>query len=491
MDKIIKQLKTKWQKQIKKTFSSRTGSAAIILSLVASGTVLSTIFHTQKTLTWFLSTQSENTEEWQLQLVAKYGLATGSYLIANNLILCKEDGWANSSLSKCQWNLFSEINFEKFGFEKLETITINNDEKVLRLTGAVTNEIPNLESKDYTISFNLVNWRDTSIRNLIGEIPDVLCRNTRDNTGGAFNIRTDLTCDSPDSPTKDSKNRCKNSAENPQDNTVCDYISNVDQDYYIVLMSVEQEGSPALHAGIRRPLSSVKVEVVTQARCSLACPSSITPQGHNECRGEFVPSTGNQTSTLEVKVTNNGPGTLYSLSLLRTDTPKNKDINVNNDLDDIITIHDAAPLPTTHKVTPEILSSNNREYLMPGEYMIFEDTVECRDSISYTVGRSGNINIHSEVFMTISYEQGSMKHPTGVCMNNEGEGIQIKEDDSSATSCPQNYQASGDSCGTTGQTGTCHYPRVEPRRLFTPFNAASMDLVGTNIDVPIPFDPPH
>ena len=86
---------------------------------------------------------------------------------------------------------------------------------------------------EYKVTFNLINWKESSIENLIGEIPDYICRNIND-----MSVINDAIC--PDYI----------DSSNPADQTCsvngvdisysrCEYVSAVDGDHWIVLSKVE------------------------------------------------------------------------------------------------------------------------------------------------------------------------------------------------------------------------------------------------------------
>ena len=82
---------------------------------------------------------------------------------------------------------------------------------------------------NYRITFDLVNWKETSIQSLIGDIPQSVCRNST-----TMSIR-EGNCPLP----KSGVNRCKSNNNVDIPNSVCEYISDNDQDYTIVLISVQ------------------------------------------------------------------------------------------------------------------------------------------------------------------------------------------------------------------------------------------------------------
>jgi hypothetical protein len=453
----------------------KSGSAAIILSLVVSGSVLSTIFISQKSATWLLSAQDKNIEGWELAFVSQTAMAMGGYLIANNLILCKEDGWKNYD-AKCKWNNESSKNLGEFNLISKTVMDVDGN-KVLGFKGRVDEDVINNPQSDagdidYRITFDLVNWKETSIQNLIGEIPQSVCR---DKT--TMNIREG---DCP-LPVVD---KCKNgSADIP--NSVCEYIADNDQDYYIVLISVQvpfdetSVTTNTVYAGVRRPLSIPKFSILPPGPvCRLSCAGSVAAF-LPECRGEFIPTGDNNYSRLKVKVTNEGPGAIYALSLLRKDTYKSDD-------------------SIRYKGIKDLLKRQDKEVFLPGEHLIFDDAIDCEDSISYTfsferirVGRNPawlggavtlgtsvykDVNVHAQPFLQIHYGLFSLAEPVNYSCMAEDTEEKIMRLVEGAT-CPSTYSP-GATCGT----GNCYYSHIEPRRNYVS-DGGSYDIDKEHRDI--------
>ena len=436
----------------------KSGSAAIILSLIVSASVLSTIFISQKSANWFLSSQSKNIEDWEQGYVAQTAMAIGGYLVSNNLILCKEAGWKNYD-AKCKWNDTTPMNLREFDLRGKTVLDVDGT-KVLSFKGVVNKDIiDNPQSDagdiDYRITFDLVNWRETSVQNLIGEIPQSVCRDTT-----TLAIR-EGNCPLP------IIDKCKDSNNADIPNSVCEYISNNDQDYSIVLISVQvpfNTPTSTVYGGVRRPLSMPLVVIQPPGPvCRLACSGAIAAS-LPECRGEFIPPSGDNLSDMRIQVNNPGPGAIYALSLLRQDKYL---------LDDSI----------RYKNTGELLEDAGKEVLLPGEHLVFQDYVDCEDSVSYTfsferisVGRNPvwlggsvtlgtsvyrDVNVHAQPFMQISYGLFSLLEPIGACMALDTVNLMMKSVEGTPA-CPNTYKP-GQVCGGGGK---CYYSHIEPRRNY-------------------------
>ena len=454
-------------------FSKKSGSAAIILSLMVSGAVLSTIFHSQKSINWFISNTELSRENWEKHLISKYGFTLGGYLVANNLILCKEKGWKDTT-ALCKWNTSdNKVQLRDYNLNSLELTKISGRD-VLSIKGQIKDEptLNNGEPLNYTIQFDLVNWKDSYIQTLIGEIPTSICRNKQ--TLKMING----SCTSP-------QEKCVDENNVAISNSVCEYIKEADQDFYIVLVSVKPEGDDQeiQYAGLRRPLSHVVMTLESNAKCGLTCATSDTGNRYPECRGEFLPPSGEDYSTLRMKLINDGPGSIYVLSLLREQTSKREKDQHGKPL-------------KFYKVTHDLLEREGKEVLHPGEHFIVQDTVACTEEVKYNItsqtttitvrGSRGtpsgqfrrtsvnsNINVHAQPLMSLEYKVGSLITPVGICVERNTDISGNRKPISG--SCPNQYSVNT-SCGSGG---VCLYPHIEPRRVFYPKTLEkSIDIDG-------------
>jgi len=238
----------------------------------------------------------------------------------------------------------------------------------------------------------------------------------------------------------------------------------MDHVYTIVLISVQIPGSSqdTLYAGVRRPLAMPLISIETQPICRLACASSGTSIPFPECRGEIIPTAGDNLSAVKIKIENTGPGALYSLSLLREDN--------------MLLEEEDSSDKYKYSVTEDALKVNDKEVLLPGDApLILQDFVDCRDSVRYvyktitksssSIARGGtislfhqDINVHAQPFMKSLYGLSSLQTPRGVCMAPDPDASGVMK--STSGECPNKYTP-GQSCGDSGH---CHYSHIEPRR---------------------------
>ena len=454
-------------------FTKQKGSAAIILSLIVSGSILSTIFLSQESVNSFLFAESEKAEDWEYNFAAKNGLILGAYFISNNLILCKEGGWDNYD-ALCKWNESSSKQLSDFtGLNNEPVVKTKDGKKVLTIKSKVRGDIINNPVNDgtdieYEMVFDLIDWKDSSAANLIGEIPTGVCRNS------------DMTMNNYGSCTSMDQVQCKDSDDNDIPNTVCEQISGMDQDYTIVLISIttplnDTTKERTLYAGIRRPFAMPLVEIEEPGPiCQLSCASANNAVALAECRGPFIPGVSDTLSVIRVKVTNQGPGAMYGLSLMR------EDVFIADDTKIV-------------KHTGDLFENASKEVLFPGESFFFNDYVDCADTFAVTVSiqrtrnaalqgtlsTSNSVNVHAQTFMTLSYQIGAMDDTVGSCMAINSDSQLAIVDGTDQTTCPSEYSP-GESCGNNGE-GICYYSHIEPRR--TVFFSLDQDQGNQQISI--------
>ena len=155
-------------KKLSKEISKNKGSAAVILSLMVSAGVLSTIYFTQKMTGSFLSNLSQSMEEWEKHLVTESAQTLASYLVSNNLVLCREGGWTGKK-SNCKWTTANGMDSPSAFHLSDKSDTTDG----LSYKGTYTVDDSN---REYKMTFQLVDWRSTSIESLVGDVPKAICR---------------------------------------------------------------------------------------------------------------------------------------------------------------------------------------------------------------------------------------------------------------------------------------------------------------------------
>ena len=326
--------------------------------------------------------------------------------------------------------------------------------------------------KNYAVTFDLVNWKKNALKELVGEIPEYICRQTND-----MSVIDNAVCPEFSSVEDPSNQACQTQGGADLANSRCEYIGPVDSDYFLVLAKVEvpftnpASGLLETHtalSGIRRPLSMIMFQsLVSGRRCSMSCDPGSTLHFAPDCRADTTHSemgeyTGLASKVLTIK--NAGPGSIYQLSIVKFTT----DISSGaHQLD----------------VTPEIIQ--DKEVLLPGKTLQFEDFYECPISVrTETVYRTGTEDAVDHVvrntmvpFQSVSYALHLERDaPIGACYSSpDGEDNTLtSSQDSVDVVIPVNRgliksavcENKADSCTGEDQTGTCQYAIIEPSRLF-------------------------
>ena len=497
-------------KHMSKILLSSRGASAIILSVMVSGSVLATIFYNQQSMQWALSTQASHQEEWSHDFIKKYGTILGAYLVSNNLILCKEKGWSDDKNAPlCKWNNLpkptteeenpteNQNNLQPSDFNlSAESIKVINGTQVLKFTARLQEDTINVGKEVvFDITFDLVNWKNSAIKSLIGDIPNSICRDT-----ATYRLKPEGYCPSLTSSDTSLHKPCKESADPSArniHNSRCEFIAPVDQDYHIVLVTVQLEGGELedlAYSGIRRPLSYLAVTMNERPECSQACLSPATPNDHPGCRGDFQPVSGDSQTSFNVKVTNKGPGVLYRLSLLRTDTYLHED---------------GTPKPPPKYIIIEDVLRRAKEgakkALLPGQSITFQDTLECKDTTRYMFSKqrqtrydsepstrvfsNAEANRHVKPFVSLAYTvRGLSTGPAQICVKQQEGRLEWKNEESCTS------KQKGQACGTEG---VCNPPPVimEPARgLFEgqPLQVDKTDTVTNTVTTVLTvIRPPH
>lgn len=199
--------------------------------------------------------------------------ALSGYLITNNLMLCRNEGWVDiSGAPKCKWGgVYHQptIDEGEFGLTKRRY-----EKGVLKYDLTVDVDGVSVASE---LSFDLVDWRtNKEVMSLVGEIPNLNSR--------------------------------------------------VDDDSFLVIINVESPYfSPSSNTmkvarivgALRRPQGMPMLLVTGNSSCQSTCVAGEDQNPHLECRGPHeIPE--KSVSTTQVRVKNLGPGPLYNLQYHKT-----------------------------------------------------------------------------------------------------------------------------------------------------------------------------
>ncbi len=474
---------------------TQKGSAAIILSLMVSAGVLSTIYFTQKMTGGFLSEHSQSIEEWEKHLVTESAQTLAAYLVANNLILCRQDGWTGKQ-SNCKWTLAPKTE-SPADFHLSDE---GDSAEGLSYKGKYT--LDDVE-KEYKVTFQLVDWRSTSIENLIGDVPEAVCRDKN-----TLKVISEGTCIAHKDSADPINQVCQvNGSDDPD--TLCEYIKRVDGDYWIVLSKVEVDYKDPVSnkdlkhialSGLRRPMGTIQFQDIYAGRnCSLGCKTGTVVSPFTDCRSGTLPAEVGQykgKASNVVSVKNGGPGAIYALSLMKAavqmGTPQNT---------------------ATIDVTPDIVKKAGKEVFLPGEIIKFEYFYECPIRVTMKtirkIGRQDRVevttNTRSQLYEHYRYSLNfNSAGPLGVCY---ASGTGAPPDETTSVDFVINVEdqqrlvsascTSGNpSCNEGGRSGSCNFVNIEPRRTFsTPspvivkHNALLKEVVRTIYTTPPPVYP--
>lgn len=263
--------------------------------------------------------------EQDARLANQRALALGQFLVANNLILCRQEGWRSNTdrRQKCRWggNLSNaKITAAKY---KLEKPRVVDGKLAFDSLMAIdnTNQVSVIRTE---LSFDLVDWSaDALSRDMIGFIPN--------------------------------------------ENSI------LDDDRFIVVINAKTlfrtpsgtQRTARLASGLRRPLPTPSIEIVGQPICAYACQSGTTENAASECRGP-VEQPKIAPAPLDVRIRNLGPGAVYRLAYQRETTY----------LPAYAQFFGKPPVqaPTVY----DALAAVNRDVILPGEDIpLSKDNVNC------------------------------------------------------------------------------------------------------------------
>ena len=467
--------------------SNSRGSTALLLATMVSAGSLGVIYFTQKQAGQFLSGISQSMEDWEKHLVSRSAQTLASYLVAQSIIMCRSDGWRETQTS-CKW---SEVE----GMEEPSNFKLRPlpSETELSYEGKYT--IGDKE-QTYKVTFQLVDWTDTSISALIGNIPSYVCRNKQSRS-----VIPNATCPAYRDSSNPSDQACENGKPlAPVPNSQCEYISDVDGDHYIVLIKVEVPwtdpvtGQNHIHtalSGIRRPMSVVSFEHIKQGYvCSLGCDVGKTAHFAPECRSgsrRVGDQAGIGSQILTVR--NEGPGVLYKLSLMK-----------------IIT--ELADQSKKIEISPDIIAlARDKDVLLPGEKLKVEWFYPCpnREQVEtiYRTGPQSRVShaVRNEAvpFQRVVYALQFSTNSVGVHYSSEGEDLPPKEENVDAI-IPYNRKGTlGDPCvnGYNKCSGNqisncCQYVDIEPARIMSQMVSENTDTkaIQRTIKKTITISPP-
>ncbi|WP_374073622.1 hypothetical protein [Bdellovibrio bacteriovorus] len=217
--------------------------------------------------------------EWETNLGNQKALGLGGYLVAHNLILCREDGWRDlDSEVKCRWG--GGYHSPRIEQSKYNISDVDYEDGSLVLS--ILNSEPDKRSYTTKLKVNLVDWsKQSSFRSMVGEIP-------------VWNALAD------------------------DDRFMV--VMTASTDFFV---SDQQKKTVSKSGALRRPIGTPNVQILSNTgkeSCIFECEAGNVHSKNPECRGPLgVPESGGN-AMIGVRISNLGPGAIYKLKYERTTT---------------------------------------------------------------------------------------------------------------------------------------------------------------------------
>ncbi len=415
------------------------------ISALGALALMGIITGTQQIMQGFVASKADHHLKVKYDSATKWAINLSAYLITNNLILCRKTDWDTTNNNKCKWNLSAPLPYNTPADFQLSNETFSGGKLSYDLS--TPDEVDFNLTEDIKVVFDLVDWDASGeLKKVIGDIPGGVCRNNTtkavEKTCTASSSITACTADT-DCTTDPNLNKCVSGFCSCCDASIQNFeaISNVDQDYDVVLVEVIAGENTANqmkdYVGIRRPLSRLILNFEESPKCALKCDVGSVASLSASCRSALK----TDSATVEVKVFNQGPGALYDLSLLREARMKNKLQSCSDHVNHTDCRTGGGFQNCENNVcvgrkvvglTDNIQNQVPSGVILPGESFTFEDTIICENSsgsgdpgtyfpkwdiqiiretliainnatIPSTDTLSQNVNVYSEKFMELEY----------------------------------------------------------------------------------------
>lgn len=303
-----------------RTLMSTRGQAVVVLSagLALAGAFMAIVLNRGSAQ---LGDAVSEKSRQNARETAEKAVALGGFLVANNLVLCREDGWSGLS-RKCRWGgdlVSPAVDKSVYYLEQQEgsdqplTFNAKIDFEVDPLKAAGGVKLSDSKSP-VKISFDLIN--DSKIKNLVGEV---------------------------------------SASAKP-----------VDQDHYFVAITAQvpyldvkgNQNNFDKTSLLRRPMGTPFLGLPESPQCPAVCSTAVSEGPHPECRGPQDVADGNVGSVF-ITVTNYGPGPIYRLNYKKT------------------VAYDKQYFPDLKPVVSTVNAMATQEVLMPGQSMSVSDVFPC------------------------------------------------------------------------------------------------------------------
>ena len=308
--------------------NNNKGSMPLWISALGALALMGIITGTQQIMQGFVASKADHHLKVKYDSATKWAINLSAYLITNNLILCRKTDWDTTNNNKCKWNLSAPLPYNTPADFQLSNETFSGGKLSYDLS--TPDEVDFNLTEDIKVVFDLVDWDASGeLKKVIGDIPGGVCRNNTtkavEKTCTASSSITACIADT-DCTTDPNLNKCVSGFCSCCDASIQNFeaISNVDQDYDVVLVEIIAGENTANqvkdYVGIRRPLSRLILSFEESPKCALKCDVGSVASSSASCRSSLK----TDPATVKVKVFNQGPGALYDLSLLREARERSK-----------------------------------------------------------------------------------------------------------------------------------------------------------------------
>ena len=320
------------------SIKSNRGFALLSSVSVVSVLMLLGSFVLQKTANTAIYASKQNLQD-NMSYFANKSLGLGSYLVANNLVLCKSRSWANGK--RCRWGgSFHNPKVKDKDFQLKVISASESDIPKTSLTLQVNfNELP--KGFKELLIFDLIQFNTKEGLEIFGDIPKE--------------------------------------------------IHSVDADYSVVTIRSKIYNEETGYVferenGIRRPLAKIKLASQSKGACNMSCVASFGQSPNPSCRGpQEIPK--ESVTQLNLKASNEGPGAVYEIVLTKERKYDSRFFDRESDVKSINL------MKTSEVIMPgqSVLLSDTIECLRP-KYVTQTVT-----------GPAPSASVHSETFSTIDY----------------------------------------------------------------------------------------
>lgn len=291
-------------------------------------------------------------ERYKAEEGARKAVALGSYMVAVNLVGCREGGWVDNKGNKCRWM----GNFFNPGIER-SSYSLTMEEVSGDSLSYVINDLPLSDGKKIKgeLRFRLVEWAEPS-NGMVGKyLPAIGFEQSK-----------------------------------------------ADDDRWMILVEAEiplKDFKAVAAVGVRRPLGIPSLRMMEDpGACTAQCISGTSQNPDPECRGpQEIPE--ETTSQGTYQIVNNGPGSLYNLTF-------EKQVNFLPEFFPSRARDKKLREVSTFNVIQQDATAASEQVMVPlGSVLNRVDSFPCVPPQIRAGGRrrGGGLSVHQEAFATANY----------------------------------------------------------------------------------------